>query len=131
MNLIKKIKPHFFWLPTILMIADAILKLLFPDFLVEHTHFNFQNRLIWIGIIELCCALIYIFPVYMSIGFFLIVCYCGAAIGISIYNEQFNIFALFLLICFTLSFFWRRGSIFSNNMFGKKNRYWRSCKFYK
>ena len=121
MNLIKKIKPHFFWLPTILMIADAILKLLFPDFLVEHTHFNFQNRLIWIGIIELCCALIYIFPVTMSIGFFLIVCYCGAAIGIRINDEQSIIFPLIMLILFSLSFHWRGASIFSNNMFGRKN----------
>jgi len=122
MNLIKQIKPHFFWLPSILMTVDAISKLLFPDFWVEHTHLNFQNRIIWIGIIELCCALIYIFPVTMSIGFFLISCYWGAAMGISINNEQFNIFPLFLLICFSLSFHWRGGSIFSNNMFGKKNQ---------
>jgi len=120
MNLIKKIKPHFFWLPSILMIADAISKLLFPDFLVEYAYLNFQNRITWIGIIELCCALIYIFPVTMSIGFFLISCYWGAVMGISIYNEQFNIFPLLLLICFSLSFHWRGGSIFSNNMFGKK-----------
>ena len=120
MNLIKKIKPLFFWLPTILMIADAILKLLLPDFLVENTHLNFQNRIIWIGIIELCCALIYIFPVTMSIGFFLICCYWGAAIGIGINNDLFIIFPLVMLIIFSLSFYWRRASIFSNNIFSKK-----------
>jgi hypothetical protein len=121
MNLIKKIKPYFFWLPTILMTVDAISKLLLPDFWVEYALLNFHNRIFWIGIIELCCALIYIFPVTMSIGFFLIVCYWGAAMGFSINNEQFNIFALFLLICFTLSFHWRGASIFSNNIFGRKN----------
>ena len=120
MNLIKKIKPHLFWLPSILMIADAVYKLLFPDFLVENTHLNFQNRIIWIGIIELCCALIYIFPVTMSIGFFLLSCYWGAVMGISINNEQFNILPLILLICFALSFHWRGVSIFTNNMFSKK-----------
>ena len=120
MNLIKKIKPHFFWLPSILMLADAVSKLLFPDFLVEYAYLNFQNRIIWIGIIELCCALIYIFPVTMSIGFFLISCYWGAAMGISINNEQFNISPLLLLICFSLSFHWRGASIFSNNIFSKK-----------
>jgi len=121
MNLTKKIKQHFFWLPSILMIADAISKLLFPDFWVEHVHLNFQNRIIWIGIIELCCALIYIFHVTMSIGFFLISCYWGAALGISINNGQFNIFPLLLLICFSLSFHWRGVSIFFNNLFDKKN----------
>jgi len=120
MNLIKKIKQHFFWLPSVLMLADAVSKLLIPDFLVEYAQLNYQNRIIWIGIIELCCALIYIFPVTMSIGFFLIACYWGAAIGININNDQFNIFPLLLLICFILSFHWRRVSIFSNNMFGKK-----------
>ena len=118
--MIKKIKTYFFWLPSILMIADAILKLLLPDFLVEHTHLNFQNRIIWIGIIELCCALIYIFHVTMSIGFFLISCYWGAALGISINNGQFNIFPLLLLICFSLSFHWRGVSIFFNNLSDKK-----------
>ena len=120
MNLIKKIKLHFFWLPSILMIVDAISKLLFPYFFVEHSYLNFQNRIIWIGIIELCCALIYIFPVTMSIGFFLICCYWGAAMGIGINNEQFDIFPLLLLICFSLSFHWRGASIFSNNIFSKK-----------
>jgi len=120
MNLIKKIKSHFFWLPTILMIADAILKLLLPDFLVENTHLNFQNRIIWIGIIELCCALIYIFPVTMSIGFFLICCYWGAAIGIGINNDHFIIFPLVMLIIFSLSFHWRGATVFINDMFGKK-----------
>jgi len=120
MNLIKKIKLHFFWLPSFLMIADAVSKLLFPDFWVEHAHLNFQNRVVWIGIIELCCALIYIFPITMSIGFFLIACYWGTAIGISINNEQFNIFPLLILIFFSLSFHWRRVSIFFNDMFNKK-----------
>jgi hypothetical protein len=121
MNLIKKIKPNFFWLPSILMIADALSKLLFPDFWIGYAPLIFQNRIIWIGIIELCCALIYIFPVTMSIGFFLICCYWGAAMVISITNEQFNIFSLLLLICFLLSFHWRGGTIFSNNMFGRNN----------
>ena len=121
MNLIKKIKTYFFWLPSILMIADAVSKLLFPDFWVEYAHLNFQNRVIWIGIIELCCALIYIFPVTMSIGFFLICCYWGAVIGISINNEQFNIFSLLILICFSLSFYWRGVPIFFKDMFGRKN----------
>jgi len=121
MNLLK-IKPHFFWLPSILMIIDAISKLLLPDFLVEHSYLNFQNRIIWIGIIELCCVLIYIFPVTMSIGFFLISCYWGTAMGISINNEQFNIFTLLLLVCFSLSFHWRGGTIFSKNIFGKKKQ---------
>jgi len=120
MNLIKKIKPYFFWLPTILMIADAISKLLLPDFLVEHTHLNFHNRIIWIGIIELCCALIYIFPVTMSIGFFLICCYWGAAIGIGINNDLFIIFPSTMLIAFSLSFHWRGATVFFNDMFSKK-----------
>jgi|GEM_PF-6885780 hypothetical protein len=121
MNLIKKIRPYFFWLPSVLMIADAVSKLLFPDFWAEHAHLNFQDRIIWIGIVELCCTLIYIFPVTMSIGFFLICCYWGAAIGIGINNQQFNIFPLLMLICFSLSFRWRGVSIFYNEMFGRKN----------
>lgn len=102
------------------MIADAVSKLLIPGFWVEYAHLNFQNRIIWIGIIELCCALIYIFPVTMSIGFFLISCYWGAATGISINNEQFNIFPLIILILFSLSFHWRGVTVYSNNMFDKK-----------
>jgi hypothetical protein len=121
MDLIKKIKLRFFWLPSILMIADAVSKLLFPDFWIEHNHLNFQNRIIWIGIIELCCALIYIFPVTMSIGFFLICCYWGTALGISINNEQFNIFSLLILIFFSLSFYWRGVPVFFKDMFGRKN----------
>lgn len=121
MNLIAKIKPRFFWLPSILMMVDAVSKLFFPDFWVEYANLNFQNRIIWIGIIELCCSLIYIFPITMTIGFFLISCYWGAAMGASINNEQFNIFPLLLLICFSLSFHWREGAIFSNNMFTQKN----------
>lgn len=120
MNLIKKIKSLLFWLSSILMIVDAVSKLLFPNFWVEHAHLNFQNRIIWIGIIELCCALIYIFPVTMSIGFFLISCYWGTVIGISINNEQFNIFPLLMLICFSLSFHWRRAYILFNDMYSKK-----------
>ena len=115
-----KKKPHFFWLPSILMIVDAISKLFFPDFWGEYAHLNFQNSIIWIGIIELCCVLIYIFPVTMSIGFFLIGCYWGAAIWISINNRQFNIYPLLLLIFFSLSFYWRGVSIFFNDSFDKK-----------
>jgi len=120
MTLIKNIQLHFFWLPTFLMIADAVFKLLFPHYWVEHTHLNLHNSLIWIGIVELCCALIYSFSVTMAFGFFLISCYWGAAMGISINNEQFTIFPLFMLICFIVSFHWRGASIFSNCMFGEK-----------
>ncbi|HBZ65642.1 MAG TPA: hypothetical protein DEO70_02320 [Bacteroidales bacterium] len=120
MNLIKKLQLHFFWLPSVLMIADAISKLLFSDFWGEYIHLNSQNNILWFGIVELCCALIYIFPLTMSIGFFLITCYWSASIGIGIHSQQNNIFSLVMLFSFLLSFHWRGVSIFAGNMFGKK-----------
>jgi len=122
MNLIKKILPHFFWLPSVLMIADAVSKLVFPNFWAAQVHINFQDRIIWIGIIELCCALIYLIPITMSVGFFLISCYWGAAIGISIFNEQIYVFALIILVLFSFSFHWRGIPFFFNDIFNKKNK---------
>jgi hypothetical protein len=123
MNCFNKIKNNIFWLPSILMVADSISKFFFPDYWDILVQLELHDKIIWIGIVELCCVLIFLFPITMSVGFFLVCCYWGAAIGANINNISFNLFPIAILSLFFISMYWKDDSILKTTKNDEASKY--------
>jgi len=93
------------------MILDSVLKLFFPEVLNGYANLKSPEGIFWIGIVELCCVLIYLFPITMSVGFFLISCYWGIVIGIGIFNSNLKIYPVLILLLFLISMHYRGSAI--------------------
>ena len=69
-------------LATILIAFSGILKLLKDDFLVQAMReINLEGSMVWIGIIELGCVILYWIPATFKFGFYLLCCYVGGIIS--------------------------------------------------
>ena len=115
-----KIKNKFFWIPTALMGFDIVLKFFHISLWLDLPASCIQDAIIWLGIIELCCLVIFLIPRTLIIGFFLLSCYWGGIIAVNLKNLSFGLFPICMLILFTIAAYWLDSSIFpkshSNNL---------------
>lgn len=113
MTLTEKIKTHFYLLPSSFMIGSALLKF-FNIALVNglYNALDLQDRLIYLGVIELVSVIIFLFRPTMLIGFFLICTFWGGVISISIASHIPAYLPIAILFLFGLSLYWRDPSLF-------------------
>jgi len=109
---IDKIKSNFFWIPSALTVIDVILKFFHITLWVDSSRLVLQDELVWLGIIELCCVVIFLIPRSMTMGFFLLSCYWGGLIAVELRNLSFNLFPIGMLTSFTIAAYWLDSSIF-------------------
>jgi len=113
MTLTEKIKTHFYLLPSSFMIGSALLK--FSNIASVnglYNALNLQDRLIYLGVIELISVIFYLFRPTMLIGFFLICAFWGGVISISIASHIPGYLPIAILFLFGLSLYWRDPSLF-------------------
>jgi len=113
MSLINKIKKNFYWLPSLLMMGSAILKFIHisPANNLFET-LGLQDKLIYLGVIELVSAIFFLFRPTMLIGFFLTYAFWGGVISACIIAHTANYIPICILLVFGLSLYWREPSLF-------------------
>lgn len=115
MGLVDKLKKNFYWFPSILMAISAILKFAEVPQVVEFfTSLGLQDMLIYLGVVELSCVVIFLFPHTMLVGFILVCCYWGGAMGANLIGSNINYFPIAMLLLFGVSFYLRKASLFLN-----------------
>lgn len=113
MNYTENIKTHFYLLPSLLMIGSALLKILRISSAISLYNIpNFQDRLFYLGVIELISVIFYLFKPTMLIGFFLICAFWCGVISASIACHMPVYFPCLILLLFGLSLYWRDPSLF-------------------
>jgi hypothetical protein len=113
MNLLRKIKAHFYLLPSLLMIGSALLKLFnIASVTGLYNAPDLQDQLLYLGVIELISIIFYLFKQTMLIGFFLICVFWGGVISISIVSHIPSYLPIAILLLFGLSLYWRDPSLF-------------------
>lgn len=105
-----KIKTHFFWIPSSVMIADAILKFFHISLWIDLSLFGLQDFMIWHGMIELCCIVIFLLSRTITPGFFLLSCYWSGLILIGLIHQSFNLFPISMQALFIIAAFWKDNS---------------------
>ncbi len=113
MSLPDKIKKNFYWLPSILMIGSAILK--FVHISPANSLFetlDVQDKLVYLGIIELISVIFFLFRPTMLIGFFFICAFWGGVISANITAHVADYLPIGILFVFGLSLYWREPSLF-------------------
>jgi hypothetical protein len=111
MNRIKKILSHFYWLSSLLMLIDSLVKFIFPEYWNNYANIELPDTILWIAVLEICMVIIFIISDTMLAGYFMIVCYWSIVFGISINSHHFNISPILFLFLFSLAFYWRRESM--------------------
>lgn len=109
------IKSRFVWIPSGLTVADAISKFFHISLWVDYSVLGLQDKLVWLGIIELCCLVVFLVPRTFIIGFFLLSCYWGGIIAAGLKNLSFVFFPMFMLTLFAIAAYWLDSSIFSKS----------------
>ncbi len=113
MNFTEKIKTHFYLLPSLLMIGSALLKFFRVTWLNGLYNFpGFQDRLLYLGVIELISVIFYLFKPTMLIGFFLICAFWGGVISLSLVYQIPSYLPVAILFLFGISLYWRDPSLF-------------------
>ena len=79
----KKSKWRFIWvLPIAMLIITSIPKIIGLEFMVNNMNdAGMGHMILWVGIIEMMCVLIFLIPKTRHIGFLLIVAYTGGIIA--------------------------------------------------
>ena len=113
MSLPDKIKKNFYWLPSLLMIGSAFLKFIHisPANNLFET-LGLQDKMIYLGVIELVSVIFFLFRPTMLIGFFLTCAFWGGVIGACIMAHVANYLPICILLVFGLSLYWRDSSLF-------------------
>lgn len=113
MNFTEKIKTNFYLLPSLLMITSALLKF-FRITSVNGLYSlpGLQDRLFYLGVIELISVIFYLFKPTMLIGFFLICAFWGGIISISLVLHIPGYLPVAILFLFGISLYWRDPSLF-------------------
>jgi hypothetical protein len=109
-----KIKNNFFWIPSILTIVDAILKFFNIILWIDLSSLGGRYHVVWLGIIEICCLVIFILPGTLTLGFFLLCCFWGIEVVANLKNMEINLLPIAMLALFALSAYWRDSFLFSN-----------------
>jgi hypothetical protein len=113
MTFADKIKKNFYWVPSSLMIASAILKFVhIPPANSLYVALHVQDKLVYLGVIELVSAIFFLFRPTMLVGFFLICAFWGGVISAGITAQVANYFPIGILLVFGLSLYWRDPSLF-------------------
>ena len=107
MILIDKLKSKFFWIPSVLMVIDIILMFFHISLWNDLSVFGLQDKAVWLGIIGLCCLVIFLLPHTLIPGFFLLCCYWGGAIVTGLIYHSFNLFPVCMLGLFAIAAYWR------------------------
>jgi len=113
MSLQDRIKKNFYWLPSILMIGSAILKfvpILPVNILFEKL--DIQDKLVYLGVIELISVIFFLFKPTMLFGFFFVCAFWGGVISASITAHVTSYLPIGILFVFGLSLYWRDPSLF-------------------
>lgn len=113
MTLAEKIKTHFYLLPSLFMMVLAVMKFFnIASFNSLYYTLEFQDRLVYLGVVELVSAIFFLFRPTMLIGFFLICTYWGGVMSLSIVLCSTNYFPSAILCLFGISLYWREPSLF-------------------
>jgi hypothetical protein len=108
-----KIKNNFFWVPSAMMLVDSVLKFFHISLWVDFACLEGQNIMLWLGIIELCCLVVFLLPRTLTLGFFLLCCFWGVEIMVTLKSSGVNLFAVCMLAMFALAAYWRDSILFS------------------
>ena len=113
MPLSDKIKKNFYWLPSLLMIGSAIMKFIHisPGNSLFET-LDVQDKLVYLGVIELISVIFFLFKPTMLIGFFFICVFWGGVISASLTAHVADYLPISILFVFGLSLYWREPSLF-------------------
>ncbi len=113
MTLTEKIKTHFYLLPSLFMMVSAILKFFnIASFNSLYNVVDLQDRLVYLGVVELVSVIFFLFRPTMLIGFFLICAYWGGVMSLSIVLRSTDYLPLAILCLFGISLYWREPSLF-------------------
>lgn len=111
---VDKIKNNFYWIPSALTVIDAALNILHVSLWADLFWLKGQNKILWLGIIELCCLAVFLVPRTLTLGFFLLCCFWGVEIVANLNSMEANLFPVCILVLFSLSAYWRDSFLFSN-----------------
>jgi hypothetical protein len=111
---VDKIKNNFFWIPSALMVIDAILKFFHIILWEDLSWMGEQNKIVWLGITELCCLVIFLLPRTLTLGFFLLCCFWGVEIVANLKSMEVNLFPIGMLALFALAAYWRDSFLLFN-----------------
>lgn len=82
------IKQYFYFLPTTMLLFSAIAKLfLFDPTKVDLPLPGMAKLMAPLGILELVCILLFVYPCSMKLGFLLICSYLGGAIAVNLVGQ--------------------------------------------
>jgi hypothetical protein len=109
-----KIKNNFFWVPSALMFVDSVLKFFHISLWVDMACLEGQNKMLWLGIIELGCLVVFLFPRTLTLGFFLLCCFWGIEIAAGLKNMEIKFYPIAMLALFALAAYWRDSFLFSD-----------------
>lgn len=107
MMLFDKIKNNFFWIPSFIMIVDAILKFIHISLWNDLSRLGLQDKIVWLGIIELGCLVIFLLPQTLTLGFFLLSCYWGGITFSGLIHQSFNLFPICMQTLFIIAIYWK------------------------
>ena len=107
-----KIKSKFFWIPSALTVVDVILKFFHISLWVDLSRLVMQEKIVWLGIIELCCLVAFLLPRTLTLGFFLLSCYWGGIIAANLKNLSLGLFPICMLTLFAIAAYWLDSSVF-------------------
>jgi hypothetical protein len=107
-----KIKSKFFWFPLVLTIIDVLLKFFHVSLWVDYSGLGLQDKMVWLGIIELGCLVVFLLPRTLIIGFFLFSCYWGGIIAANLKNMSFGFFPIVMLALFAIAAYWLDSLVF-------------------
>lgn len=115
MTLTDKIKKNFYWFPSLLMIASAILKIFYVSPVTDlFEKLDIQDKLVYLGVIELASVIFFLFRPTMLIGFFLICTFWGGVFIASLTTHVTDYFPISILFAFGLALCWRDPSLFKH-----------------
>lgn len=107
---LNKIRDNFFWIPSSIMIVDAILKFLHISLWIDLPLLGLQDSIVLLGVIELCSLSLFLLPRTLTPGFFLVSCYWSGISFIGLTHQSFFVFPIVMQFLFIIVSFWKDNS---------------------
>lgn len=102
-------------LPSMMLVFSGVMKLLQDDFMVENMRqLGLINVMVFIGLLEIVCVVLYWIPKTMNLGFFLLCSFVGGIIVgelISVSGQAWPVPGLPLAIVLYIGTFLRKPSL--------------------
>ena len=92
MILVDKLKNKFFRIPSDLIVIDVILIFFQISLWNDLSGLGLQDKAVLLGMIGLCCFVIFLLPGTLTLGYFLSCCYWGGVIAAGLLNHSINLF---------------------------------------